>query len=417
MQEQELFETYEIKGWQLSKRLYKIIGVSLVINLVGFVFMAQANFLTGKTCDSPIASGVCSVLDTLYVGGLILDSDATFVSKPYERTEIGDSDEITYVDVSNFQPLTYPVGYFALANPDQQLDEMGNPIITSSEIPGISTSPTGDNLINMAPILPQDNGPVLDGQMPSSPLGNQKQGKTRNLKNNSPNKLPNLGGGTTAENKANPNTTSEPVKLGEINRVPFEDLGDEINAKREKNEVDLTRNFTVVLESTINAEGKFDAKNTKFVRAEGDEQMVEIAKKALQAVGDSGFLGLLKEKGIDKVNITLVQNDNEIYAIVLSDMKKPNTAATTASELNLALQAAKFADDNNIKKLDQTSRVLVDHSTLTSEGKNFRLDFKLPKQDALVIINQTLDKRAQTKSNPPKSEGAVNNNTNATMAK
>ena len=121
MQEHELFETYELRGWQFSPRLYKIIGVSVIANLVVFVLMAQANFLTGKTCDSPIASGVCSVMDTLYVGGLILDTDATFVSKPYERTEIGDADEITFVDVSNFQPLTYPTGYFALANPDQQL--------------------------------------------------------------------------------------------------------------------------------------------------------------------------------------------------------------------------------------------------------------------------------------------------------
>jgi len=409
MQEQELFETYELKGWQLSTRLYQVIGASLIFNLVMFVFMAQANFLTGKTCDSPIASGVCSVLDTLYVGGMILDTDATFVSKPYEPTEIGDAEEVTFVEVST--PLKYPEGYFAQVNPDQVI---GDPTTPAGEIPGIPSNPM-DGLINTPQVLPKDNGPVVTGPLPD-PLGNETIVKTKTPKNTSSGKLPKIKGDTTAQ--TDPNAKSEPVKLGEINRVPIEDLGDLINAKLEKNEVDLTKPFTVTIESTINAEGKFDAKNTKFVRAEGDEQMVEIAKQALKAMGDSGFLGLLKEKGIDKVNITLVQNDDEIYAIVLSDMKNPNTAKTAASELNLALQAAKFADDNNIKKLDETSRVLVDNSKLTSEGKNFRLDFKLPKQDAQVIIKQTLDKRAEKKNKQPNSSGEViNNNTNATTAK
>lgn len=403
MQEQELFETYELKGWQPSPRLYKIVGASAVINLVVFVLMAQANFLTGKTCDSPIASGVCSVLDTLYVGGMILDSDATFVSKPYDATEIGDAEDITFIEVGT--PLTYPAGYFALANPDQ----LSDPMIVSSEIPGISTQPGDGNLMNTTPDLPTDNGAVLDAPLPDNPLGNPTQVKTRRPKvsNNSPKNLPKIDGETTAENNANPNTTSEPVKLGEINRVPLEDLGDELNEKLAKNEIDLSKNFEVIMDGTITADGKLDAKKTKFIKSEGNEQMIEAAKDALTAMGDSGFLGLLKEKGIEKIRITLVQNDNEIFAILLSDMKTPEKAATTASILNTALQAAKFGDDNNLKKLDETSRILVDNSKLTSEGKNFRLDFKLPKKDALVIIRQTLDKRAEKKNKQPNSSGEV----------
>jgi hypothetical protein len=187
----------------------------------------------------------------------------------------------------------------------------------------------------------------------------------------------------------------EPVKSGEINRAPFEDLADQINSQREKGEIDLSRNFIVVLEGTINADGKLDPKKSKFVKSEGDEQMVRVAKSALQALGDSGFLGVLKERGIDTINLTVAQNDNEFYAILLSDMKTPEKAATAASGLNFLVQSAILVDNNGMKKLDDTAKLLLINTTLKSEGKNFRLDFKLPKEEALVLIRQTLNKRAE----------------------
>lgn len=396
MQEHELFETYELKGWQLSRRLYQVIGVSLVFNLVMFVFMAQANFLTGKTCDSPIASGVCSVLDTLYVGGLILDSDGNFVSKPYERTEIGDADEITYINVGDYQPLTYPEGYFALANPDQMLND---PTMTSSEIPGISTNPTTD-LMSTPQVLPKDNGAVTDGKLEDiDPLGNPTIAKTKPPKN----KVTKPKDTTVA--KTDPKTTSDPVKDGEINRVPFEDAADDINEWRANNQIDLTKNFEVVVDGAIKADGKFDAKKTQFVKAVGDEKMVEAAKAMIIAMGDSGFLKQLRDKGVERVNITLVQNDNEIYAVLQSDLKTPERAATAATGLNTLLQAAILLDNNGVKKLDETSKLLVTNSTIKAEGKSFKLDFKLPKQDAQAFIIQALDKRAEKKNKQPNNSG------------
>jgi hypothetical protein len=407
MQEHELFETYELKGWQLSKRLYQVIGVSLVFNLVMFVFMAQANFLTGKTCDSPIASGVCSVLDTLYVGGLILDSDTDFVSKPYDRTEIGDADEITYINVGDYQPLKYPEGYFA-PDPDQ-LIEPGTPII-SSEIPGISTNPT-DDLMNSTQILPPNKGAVVDGPLPD-PLGNETQVKTKTPKD----KVTKPKDNTTA--KTDPKTTSDPVKPDEPNRKPFEDAADVINEQRANNQIDLTKNFEVVVDGLIKPDGKFDPKMTKFVKSVGDEKMVEAARAMIIAMGDSGFFKQLKENGIDRVNITLAQNDNEIYAILLSDLKTPEKAATAASGLNSLLQWAILFDNNGTKKLDENSKILVTNSTITAEAKTFKLNFKLPKLDGQAFIIQALEKRAEKKNKPLSSSGEVNNNnTTAVTAK
>src|SRR5687767_14421756 len=119
MQEQELFQQYELKGWQFSPRLYKILGASALINLLAFFLMAQSNFLTGKTCDAPFASGVCSVLDALYLGSEVANS--RYVTENYLKTDLDDAD-ITFVEFS--EPFVYPEGYFALANPEQQMPEV-----------------------------------------------------------------------------------------------------------------------------------------------------------------------------------------------------------------------------------------------------------------------------------------------------
>lgn len=194
-----------------------------------------------------------------------------------------------------------------------------------------------------------------------------------------------------------PQDQKMPVKMDEINKKPFEDIADEINSRREKGEIDLSRNFIVVLDGTITADGKLDPKKSKFLRSEGDEEWVRVAKSALQALGDSGALGYLREKGIEQINITLGQNDNELYAIVLSDMKSPEKAATVASGLNTLLAAAMLMDNNGVTKLDEMSKVLLNNSKITSEGRNFRLDFKLPKKEARDLIEKTLNNRAETK--------------------
>ena len=185
-----------------------------------------------------------------------------------------------------------------------------------------------------------------------------------------------------------------------INRKPFEDLGDEINSRREKGEIDFTKSFMIVLHGTINADGKLDPKKSRFIEFEGDEQWIAVAKSALMAFGDSGALLALKEKEIDKIELTLAQNDNELYAILLSDMKTPERAATTVSVFNTRFLAAKLADSNGLKRLDEMSKVLFYNSTIKSEGRYFRLDFKLSKEEAQALIQKVLGQRAEKKKQP-----------------
>ncbi|MDQ3322640.1 MAG: hypothetical protein M3525_09480 [Acidobacteriota bacterium] len=455
-QEKEIFEGYEIKTWNFSPRIYKILGASAALNLFAVLVLGQTNLLTVKGCESPFVSSVCQVLDAVYAGSALLGTDSEFVSKEYQKTELEDAD-ITYIDVSSdTPPLNYPEGYFALANPEQFAMPQ-DPMAAIND--GFGGSSFGDfptyqappaigssDLLATQPNLPPVNDNPIIGDLPSSinsapppsysytPPRTRKTPRIRipkqpRIPNESPKDLPDFGGAETAENtggKAKDETKpeapkeeikSEKVAGVEINKKPFEDLGDALNDKLEKKQIDLTKPFFVVLDATITADGKFDPKKSKFSRAEGDKEMSDIAKLALEAVGNSGILGHLKNNGIDRVSITLVQDNEKISAIILSDQKTPEKARTTASGFNTLLSALILADNNGFTKLDDNSKTLVNNSKVTSDGKNFVLNFAIPKQMGQDLIDQSLKQRAEKKNNPASNGNGVSQNANQNTVK
>ena len=454
-QKKELFESYEIKSWELSPRLYKIFGASVLVNLM-FVFVAGQTDLTQKGCDTPFGSGICQVLNTVYIGSTMLGTDSEFVSKEYVKNELEDAD-ITYIDVSSeTPPLKYPEGYFAIANPNdfaamQNADFSAMPTDMSG-FPMSPPVPGGTDLMNTPQVVPTPNNDAVKGTIPDSPFsfGSEnpiaktpppyRGAKVRNyntkipkIKNESPKTLPSddeLAGKTkdketkdkaskekTEEvqpDKNQPPVTSDAVAAIEINKKPFEDLGDALIDKLEKKEIDLSKPFSVVLDGTLTADGKLDPKKSKFGKSTGDEEMVSMAKMALESVGNSGILSYLKMNGVDKVNFTLVQDEEQIYAIIVSDQKTPEKAKTIVSSLNMALQGLRFADNNGLKKLDENSKTLVSNSKVTSQGNSFVLNFAIPKTVGQDLINRSLKERTEKKNSQPSSEVGQASKLNAT---
>ena len=450
-QEKDLFAGYEIKNWSITPRIYKIIGASAILNLLFVFVMGQGSLLTRKGCDSPLVSSICQVLDTLALSSSLIGTDAEFVSKDYEKNELADAD-ITYIDVSSDSPpLKYPEGYFALANPEQA-SMMQNPTMMatnenfgsqppfggfSTAIPPVNNS-SSMGLLGSNPTLPPVNSSPIIGDLPTSTSGSNpiasypkpRRGngfpkyvkpKRSPIPNDSPKELPKLGGGVeTAENKTDKPKTektpdvqkpidSEKVAEVEINKKPFEDLGDTLNVKLEKKEIDLNQPFFVVLDATVTADGTFDKKKSKYVKGEGDKEMVSAAKLALESVGNSGILGYLKGIGVDKINFTLVQDETQIYAIIVSDQKTPEKARTTASGFNALLKGIILANDTGLKKLDENSITLVKNSSVTNENKNFVFKFNIPKPIGQDLIKKSLADRAVKKNSQPDSNGLSQN--------
>src|SRR5204863_7020444 len=102
-------------------RIYKIFAIAGAANILALLLVAQTPLLTMKGCDSPLVSSVCQALDTVVVGAQIFGSERDYIDAAYEKTDLGDVD-VTFVDVSGeAPPLSYPEGYFNLANPERLL--------------------------------------------------------------------------------------------------------------------------------------------------------------------------------------------------------------------------------------------------------------------------------------------------------
>ncbi len=401
VEDEELFGKYEIKNWDFNSRLYKIFAFAAIFNILFVVAVAQTNILRAKACDSPLVGGFCQVLDTLYVGGKILGTDNEFVSEPYEKREIEDA-EIVWLDQTGIEPpLNYPTGYFQIANP-----EMFEPLPN----PDNSGFPT---VVNTAPMNPttQNSNPVMPNPSNNSGVFSRPQKLAKPNKNAIPKDLPDgiiipstedntkTKNPTVADNKnknktpeqtdsKQPDIKSAAVDEVKINRQPFDDFGIGINEKRDKEKLDLTKPFELVMAGQINKDGTIDTApdKSRFIRQRGDEKLIEVAKEAIEAIGESGILRYLSNLDVEQLNLQLVQTDNEIKVIIISDQKTASQAKTKASALNVFLIGAKAFAKTDDEKL------MLEGAKVTNDGKNFVINFNLTKEIAHPMINRALEK-------------------------
>ncbi len=406
MQDQEFLQNYEIGRWELNPRIYKILGLSVVIVAVTILGLGRTNLLHAKACDSHYIGQVCQVLDTIYVGSKIFTGDTDYVVKDYNKTSIKDSDVI-WVDQTGEGPkFSYPEGYFYKEpvtdplDPNYSLGDSITPPSSNSQIE-IIPPPSNNNsgLLGRRQNLPKKNPNTVDGDPPNSILGNRsgkddtdKTDKPDNSDNNTADKNKT---GDKADGKKDPvednvAKNSDPVKGLDINKKPLLDFADEVLVKWEAKKVDLSQQFRVKLVGTLTTNGRLDPKKTRYTEAIGDAGMVEVAKRAIESVGDSGWLDYLGRFDVKTLNMVFAQNDSQLVAVVDSDLPSSEKANTAASGLRGIIQAALLLHSNGIKKLKDDEVVLLKAASISSEGKKLKINFNLPKPTAQQMIDGRL---------------------------
>ncbi len=401
-QELGFLEKYEIKNWEFSPRIYKIMAASAIFNILLLMVFAQTNILQARACDSPWVGRVCQVLDTVYVGSKLLGNESEFASLPYERTEIEDAD-VVWINQTGTEPLNYPEGYFALANPESQFQTvMQDPTLENSGFQDFTQIPPASNIPPPAPmpVMPPITGFNLPPQklpkasknrviIPDTPIADNPIGENA-AKNPKPEaKKPDAT--ETAENEPQteskqPDISSLPVAEDIINKKPLQDFGDGVLEKVSKKEVDLTKAFSVVMVGTITKDGKFDRKKSAFLKTSGDQAMIDVAKLAIEAIGDSGILTYLKTLNVENIQFELVQDDNQIYAVITSTQPTPQRAESVSSGLNTAISIGKLT----VKEEDTLA--LLNAAKVESRDKNFILNFNMEKPFAQEMIKRQLQK-------------------------
>ena len=425
LEQGDLFHNYEIKNWEFSPRIYKILAMAGGANLLALLIVAQTSVLTMKGCDSPLVGQVCEVLDTVYISSMLFGTKRDYVDAAYDKIDLGDA-EITYVDVSgDTPPLSYPEGYFQLANPDEyqaMLTQANNPTSTTlpdmTGFPNVNMSPPsfgGSSLIDTKPHFPKPpKGNVVDGDLPTvddlDP--NPKKSTVSRVKG------PNMGRPTTpkapgtpkptpdttttAEKKNDP--TSEAPTTYDINKRPFVDLANNVNDLLDKKQLKLESAFVVNAAGKLTKEGKLDPKTFRWGQiASPDQKMVDVVKGAIGAINDSGYLQYLKDISGKDFNLMLQQDDTNISAVVQSEMETDLRAKSIRDSLSLMISIAKMkksgaeADQN-----DKDDLILLENAKVETDGKKVVIKFLVPKEIALPMIQRKL---AEQKAAPKQQNG------------
>lgn len=454
MEEKELFEDYEIKNWEFTPRLFKVFGAGTLLAFLTVFAFGQFNLMQSKACDNAIVGTFCQVLDAAYIATTFAQQDGEWASRDYDKETIQDAD-VTFVDVSAVEPpLQYPEGYFALANPEQYAqnqpmenptgDIMGQPFPTSPNFPTTtfpSANPSsGADLLNKPAELPKQNDNAIKGDVPEDlfSIGDEKPpavrpkynppsgvptrrrpSKATKLPNNSP-KLPSdeeLAGNNSNSNSntsAKPEASTTPVdplsavsQFNEkFNKKPLQDFADDVIIKTDgTNKIDLTKPFMVEMQGVLDKDGKLDMKKSRFVDFDGDENMIMVAKSAIEAVNNSGLLSYLRDQGVEKVSFVLVQNDKELTAVIKGNLPTEEKARTVSSGISTLLSVAKLTNR------DEDLKTLMNAAKFTTEKKDFVMNFVLPKTDAHKLIDKKLQEARIKKS---QNTGAdVSSNANA----
>ena len=419
--EGDLFHNYEIKNWELGPRIYKILAISAVFNLAVVGFIAQTDLLTRKGCDSPWAGRVCQVLDMAYVGSMLFGTERDFVDQEYEKIDLGDS-EITFIDANLAStPLDYPEGYFQVANPLQYemlKQQQANGGFTSgfNSLP-ISPTPSSE-LLAKAPELPKPNPDAVTGTMPDSPFSmsdssnipaRQKFGKWRNRQKPASNTNVDANQ-TVAQNDSNTNTnanadlpiSSDPLAAVEINKRPMVDLGNSINALKEKGPLNLESEFSVSGKGRLDKTGRLDPKTFRFGPITGqDEKVVNIVKESVEALNEAGYLAYIKDIIGKDLGFVLIQNTENLEATFQTDLDNDSLAKQRKSSLDLLISIAKSSKQGeNASQNDKDDLVLLDGVTTEVIGKTLKIKFVVPKQIAHQMIQRKLAEQAAEVKKP-----------------
>jgi hypothetical protein len=298
-----------------------------------------------------------------------LFSGAGFVDRPYSRSEIGDD-----VDIIDFttEKFHYPEGYFLM---DQQgIPPQGFPVMppfTPASVPAAYPSPSPS-------VTPTPAGPPAIAT-------NTGDGKTPETKP-SPDKPDEKAVGQAQKEleAASKKTGIELPQEGEINKAPFKDLAEYATGLRDQKKLDFDKPFEVSIETALDKDGKLV--NPIVTRKSGDETLVDLGKRLVAAMNDSGVLFYLKKINEDKpgtkVTFTIKQEATEVMAIVESEASSVDSANKLSRGFGLLMTAGAQS------RKGHDEEILLKNTKVSANGDKVVFKLTMPRQDAVEMVKK-----------------------------
>jgi hypothetical protein len=305
-----------------------------------------------------------------------LFSGAGFVDRPYSRTEIGDD-----VDIIDFttEKFHYPEGYFLMDQqgilPPQEYPVM--PPFTPASVPAANPIPSPS--VTPTPALPiaanTGDGKPSDSKPTPTPASDKSAEQAQK-----------------ELEAASKKTGIELPEEGTINKAPYKDLAEYATSLRDQGKLDFNKPFEVVIETALGADGKFA--KADVTRKVGDDNLVELGKRLVSAMNDSGVLFYLKKINEDKpgtkIVFTIKQDGNEVLATVESEVSSADSANKLAR--GFALLITLGADSRK----GHDEEVLLKSTKVSADGNKVVFKLTMPRQDVVDIVKKGMDIPAPT---------------------
>jgi len=301
-----------------------------------------------------------------------LFSGAGFIDRPYKHTEIGDD-----VDIIDFttEKFHYPEGYFLMDQQGLPPTPFPTPLPFNPQpatvTPGVSptpvASPGGTPNASPSPMIAVNGGDTKKTATPS-PTPDPKSAEQAQQELEA----------------ASKKTGIELPQEGEINKAPFKDLAAYATTLRDQKKLDFDKPFEIAIDTTLDKDGKLV--NPTVLRKSGDETLVDLGKRLVAAMNDSGVLFYLKKINEDKpgtkVTFTIKQDGKDVIATVESEVASPDSADKLARGFGVMLLAGAAS------RKGHDEEVLL-KSTKVSADKN-KIIFKLTMahQDVVDIVKK-----------------------------
>ena len=186
--------------------------------------------------------------------------------------------------------------------------------------------------------------------------------------------------------------TAEENKLplptdNEINRKPLKDLASRINDLKKQGKLDLNRPFKIVIEAELDEKGKL--LNARLTEKQGDDILQDVFKQMVTALNDSGLMIFLQPVSQDNpgatVKITVQQGEKDVLASVESETSSAESAQKLARVFNGLLSAGAWA------RAGKDEAELMKNSTATLVGKKLVVNFSMPRQSVVDMLQKQLE--------------------------
>jgi len=158
-----------------------------------------------------------------------------------------------------------------------------------------------------------------------------------------------------------------------------------MNELKTQGKLDLNKPFEIIIEAELDEKGKLV--NARF-RGEGDEVLQGLFTQVVAALNDSGLLIFLRPISQDNpgatVRITVKQGEKEVLATVESEASSPPNAEKLARDFNNMLSLGAWA------RAGKDEAELMKNSTAKPDGKKVAVNFSMPRQTVVDMINKQL---------------------------